>query len=237
MNIKALIIDDDIKLQELLKEYFESYEISVSSHYTGLDVTEVIKEKNPEIIILDIMLPGKDGLEVLKEIRTTFEIPVIMLTARGDDMDRIVGLELGADDYLAKPFNTRELVARIKAILRRKTVSKPTEENIGAGSNFDLLIRDCLTLDRSRHLIIKDDKEEELSATEFKLLEAMMRRPNMIFSRDDLLDIASGRELLAFDRSIDMHISKLRNKLEKISDSKDRIRTSWGAGYKFVSYD
>ncbi len=237
MNIKALIIDDDIKLQELLKEYFESYEISVSSHFTGLDVTEVIKDINPEIIILDIMLPGKDGLEVLKEIRTTFEIPVIMLTARGDDMDRIVGLELGADDYLAKPFNTRELVARIKAILRRKTVSKPTEEKIKEDSNFDLLIRDSLTLDRSRHLIIKDDKKEELSATEFKLLEAMMRRPNMIFSRDDLLDIASGRELLAFDRSIDMHISKLRNKLEKISDSKDRIKTSWGTGYKFVSYD
>ena len=228
MNIKALVIDDDKELQNLLNQYFSSYGIDTVKHFDGLNVPEKISEIKPDIIILDYMLPGKEGFDVLRDIRNTGNnIPVIMLTARGDEMDRILGLELGADDYISKPFNPREIVARIKAVLRRNSSTETS------ATETDELVIDGVKLESSTYRLLKDEKHEELSLTEFKIMKVLMTRPGIIFSRDELMNYARGRDSAAFDRSIDMHISKLRSKLVSIGDDKDRIKTSWGSGYMF----
>ncbi len=183
------------------------------------------------MIILDIMLPKRDGLEVLKEIRMEFSVPVIMLTAKGEDADRIVGLELGADDYLPKPFNPRELLARIKAVLRRL----PDRDRSKARRDENMFIEaGGLMLNKAKQTLLVEDKEVELSSTEYKLLEALMENPNKVMSRDQLMNLARGRDFMAFDRSIDVHISKLRGKLEPDPRSPQRIKTVWGTGYMFV---
>jgi len=231
MGNMVLIIDDDEKLRKLLKEYLEDNGHRVLTLADGSHAMKTIQEKSPEIVILDIMLPGKDGLEVLKEIRRDHAIPVIMLTAKGEDTDRIVGLELGADDYLPKPFNPRELLARMKAVLRRAAPEKRDE----VGKKEDMLLKvDGLTLNKAKQTILIEDKEVELSSTEYKILEVLMRHPNTVLSRDQLMNLARGRDFMAFDRSIDVHISKLRAKLESDTGSPKRIKTVWGAGYMFV---
>jgi two-component system phosphate regulon response regulator OmpR len=183
------------------------------------------------MVVLDIMLPGKDGLEVLKEIRMDDTIPVIMLTAKGDQTDRIVGLELGADDYLPKPFNPRELLARMKAVLRRAV---PEDRDKVRKKEDTLLKAGGVTLNRAKQTILVGGKELELSSTEYKILEVLMRHPNVAFSRDQLMNLARGRDFMAFDRSIDVHISKLRAKLEPDPHSPTRIKTVWGTGYMFI---
>lgn len=232
MDTKILIIDDDSKLRGLISEYLSSYGFSVISHDSGKDVLPAIEKHSPDLVLLDYMLPVKDGIEVLREIRGSYGLPVIMLTARGDETDRIVGLELGADDYIAKPFNTRELLARIKAVLRRYS-HDPGElghEEISQKISFD-----GLTLDPSTMTIEFNRKREELSKTEFRILEALMKNPNIVLSRDTIMNIAKGRDSIAFERSIDVHISKLRAKLEKICGDKLKIKTVWGTGYMFTS--
>ena len=229
-NKKILIIDDDEKLQKLLKEYLEGHGYRVISLMDENEAETLIEKEAPGIVILDVMLPNIDGFEILKAIRRSSSIPVIMLTARGEETDRIVGLELGADDYLPKPFNPRELLARIKAVTRRFHPEEPragtiTKSLINAGG---------LTLDRSKHLLIKDDKKITLSTTEFRILDVMMTNPDTVLSRDQLMQLASGRDIIAFDRSIDVHISKLRAKVESVSGLRDQIRTVWGSGYMFV---
>jgi two-component system phosphate regulon response regulator OmpR len=193
---------------------------------------ESIDKDKPDIIILDIMLPGKDGLEVLKEIRARDRIPVIMLTARGEDMDRIVGLELGADDYLAKPFNVRELLARMKAVLRRAETEAESQIALDGKSNLRI---GALDLDLRQLVLRFEDKRVDLSTAEFRLLEVMMKRPNTVLNRDTLMNLARGRDFIAFDRSIDVHISRLRAKLEMLTGSRDWIKTHWGSGYMFVA--
>lgn len=231
MENRVLIIDDDEKLRKLLREYLEENGFHVLSLADGSGVLNTIHSESPDIIILDIMLPGRDGLDVLKEIRRDHAIPVIMLTAKGEDTDRIVGLELGADDYLPKPFNPRELLARMKAVLRR-IVSEKREESVeGQG----LIIKaGGLTLNKARQSIVRGDKELEISSTEYKILEVLMKHPNIVLSRDQLMNLARGRDFMAFDRSIDVHISKLRAKLEPDPRSPKRIKTVWGSGYMFV---
>ena len=172
----------------------------------------------------------KDGLDVLREIRMTFAIPVIMLTAKGEAADRIVGLELGADDYLPKPFDPRELLARIKAVLRR---GLPTEEE-AAGDESLIINAGGLALNRAKQTLMVEDKEVELSSTEYKILEALMAHPNTVLSRDRLLNLARGRDFMAFDRSVDVHISKLRAKLDANPRFRKIIKTVWGTGYMFV---
>ncbi|MCP3940577.1 MAG: response regulator transcription factor [Desulfobacteraceae bacterium] len=227
MTQKILIIDDDIKLIHLLAEYLEENNFKISHALDGIHAVDEIKTKTPDLIILDIMLPGKDGLEVLKDIRQIYTTPVIMLTAKGDDTNKIIGLELGADDYLAKPFNPRELLARIKAILRRLK----TSENPGD----DLLIQcNNMILNRAAHTIKVNEKTVDLSTTEFNILEVLMKSPNTVLSRDQIMNLSQGKDFLVFDRSIDIHISKLRAKIESDPGSPKRIKTIWGTGYMFV---
>lgn len=231
MGNKVLIIDDDEKLRKLLKEYLEGNGFKVLTLADGSDVKKTLQMESPEMVILDIMLPGKDGLEVLKEIRTDDPIPVIMLTAKGDQTDRIVGLELGADDYLPKPFNPRELLARMKAVLRRAV---PENRDKVTKKEDTLLKAGGVTLNKAKQTILVGGKEWELSSTEYKILEVLMRHPNVVFSRDQLMNLARGRDFMAFDRSIDVHISKLRAKLEPDPRSPMRIKTVWGTGYMFI---
>ncbi len=231
MGNKVLIIDDDEKLRKLLKEYLEDNGFKVVVLADGSDVRKILQRESPKMVILDIMLPGRDGLEVLKEIRKDHTMPVIMLTAKGDPTDRIVGLELGADDYLPKPFNPRELLARMKAVLRR---TGPEERDSTRKIEETLLKVGGVTLNRAKQTVVIGGKELELSSTEFKILEVLMRHPNIVFSRDQLMDLARGRDFMAFDRSIDVHISKLRAKLEPDPRSPVRIKTVWGTGYMFM---
>ncbi|MCP4136672.1 MAG: response regulator transcription factor [bacterium] len=234
MNKKVLIIDDDEKLQDLLVQYLEEKGYTIASLLSGEGAVDAINIGKPDIVILDIMLPGKDGFEVLQDIRGASSLPVIMLTARGEDTDRIVGLEMGADDYLTKPFNPRELLARIKAVLRRSGAEKKNTNNNETGSRAPL---DCagLILDGATYTLKCDDKQVEVSLTEYKLLEALMKRPNVALSRDELMNLARGRDFIAFDRSIDVHISKLRSKIESISGQRDVIKTMWGSGYMLIA--
>ncbi|MCG8686979.1 MAG: response regulator transcription factor, partial [Desulfobacterales bacterium] len=171
MTQKILIIDDDIKLIDLLSEYFQENGFNVSAIMEGTQALKTIQEKEPDLIILDIMLPGKDGLDVLKEIRAKVSVPVIMLTARGDDTDRIVGLELGADDYLPKPFNPRELLARIRAILRRQDRTPALEEQ-------SIIRSGDMILNQAARMLSVRDENVELSTTEFNILEVLMKSPN-----------------------------------------------------------
>ncbi len=231
MDKRILLVDDDIKLQKLLGEYLEGYGFDVMSLEVGTGVLEEIRANQPDIVILDIMLPDSDGLEVLRDIRMEYQIPVIMLTAKGEETDRIVGLELGADDYLPKPFNPRELLARVKAVLRRATHG---DEPVRPKESDGTISVGDLTLNRLKHTILVRGKEIELSSTEFKILKALMEHPNTVLNRDQLMNIARGRDFEAFDRSIDVHISKLRAKVEINPRSPKRIKTVWGSGYMFV---
>ncbi|MBW1779743.1 MAG: response regulator [Deltaproteobacteria bacterium] len=231
MDKQVLIVDDDKKLRDLLNEYLAGYGFRVSTLPDGMKILSTIRTVKPDIIILDIMMPKKDGLEVLKEIRTAFAVPVIMLTARGEDADRIVGLELGGDDYLPKPFNPRELLARMRAVLRRSAGPDMGKR----APDDDLLIRaGGLVLDRAKRCVGVEGEEKPLSSTEYELLRVLMEHPNRALSRDELMNMARGRDFMAFDRSIDVHISKLRAKVEMDPRSPQRIKTIWGTGYMFV---
>ena len=231
MGNTVLIIDDDEKLCKLLGQYLMDNGFRTLRLADGSNVLKTLSAETPDIIILDIMLPGKDGLEVLKEIRRDHMLPVIMLTAKGDDTDRIVGLELGADDYLPKPFNPRELLARMKAVLRRSEYrAKDAHEqqhdlSIAAGG---------VTLNMAKQTVVVKGNEYELSTAEYRILEVLMKNPNTVLSRDQLMTLARGRDFTAFDRSIDVHISKLRAKVEDDPRTPVRIKTVWGSGYMFV---
>ena len=229
MGEKVLIVDDDIKLRKLLTEYLEGYGFQVMTLADGITALETIQKASPDIVILDIMLPKKNGLEVLRDMRGETNVPVIMLTAKGEDADRIVGLEMGADDYLPKPFNPRELLARIKAVLRR-FASKKAEENL----KEQYIRAGQIVLNRLKQTVAVENREVPLSLTEYRVLEALMTNPNRVLSRDRLMNLARGRDFMAFDRSIDVHISKLRAKLEVDPRSPRYIKTIWGTGYMFV---
>ena len=230
MAERVLIVDDDEKLRKLLGEYLEGYGYAILTLAEGSNIMATIKAKQPDIVILDIMLPHKNGLEVLSDIRNESKLPVIMLTAKGEDADRIVGLEMGADDYLPKPFNPRELLARIKAVLRRAV-----PDQLAAIQRDNVYIKaGGLVLNKAKHTLMVEDKEVELSSTEYKIMKALMEHPNRVLTRDQLMNLAHGRDFMAFDRSVDVHISKLRAKLETDPSSPKVIKTVWGTGYMFV---
>jgi two-component system response regulator CpxR len=229
-----LVIDDDRELVDLLKEYLvpEGFKIDAAfDHSTGL---KKALQGEEEMVILDVMLPGGSGFELLKRMRAeSSTTPVLLLTARGDAVDRIVGLEIGADDYLPKPFDPRELLARIRAILRR---TRAARRQPGTEGDDDSTIRvGDLTLSPTTRAVTLGDKDVDLTTMEFNILEALLQRAGTIVPRDDLAKLAMGRELAPFDRSVDVHISKLRRKLSGREDSESRIKSIRGVGYMYAA--
>lgn len=228
---RILVIDDDLDLCELLAKYLRSEGFEVATASDGNLGVDRALSGDYSLIVLDVMLPGLNGFDALKSIRKKSTVPVLMLTARGDDVDRIVGLEIGADDYLPKPFNPRELIARIRAILRRartdqaESTLESLPERISVGD---------IELDRSTRIVIRGGQQLALTAVEFDLLEALMRSAGRIVTREDLVKSILGRNFTPYDRSIDTHVSNLRRKLGHFVDDVERIKTIRGIGYIYT---
>ncbi len=224
MKINTLLIDDDHKLGELLTEYLDRFEIHVTTAENGEDGLRMLRHTGPDCILLDIMLPGQDGFEICREIRKVSDVPVIMLTARGEVADRVVGLEIGADDYLPKPFEPRELAARIQAVLRRRHSS----------SRSGVLRCGDLEVDNSRRMASRNGEDLRLTGLEFDALMAFVRNVGVILSRDQLMDLLKGGEWEPLNRSLDVLVSRLRQKLGDDPQSPRYLKTVRGSGYLFL---
>jgi len=224
MNKTILIIDDDRKLNNLLRDYLSKFGLKVTAATHPDEGLHILKRELPDLIILDIMLPDMDGFEVCKEIRKEYSVPIIMLTARGEVTDRIVGLELGADDYLPKPFEPRELVARIQSVLRRSLEH----------SKSDVIPFGNLVVDMGKHVVLLDGKDVDLTTMEFEMLSLLVSHPGKVFTRNQIMDRIRGIEWEAFDRSVDVLVSRLRQKLNDDPKHPSLIKTIWGTGYKFI---
>ena len=223
-----LIVDDDPALREMLQTYLSGQGFRVRAVGDGQALDAELAREAPDLLLLDLMLPGEDGLTISRRLRAHSQIPIVILSARGEDVDRIVGLELGADDYLAKPFNPRELVARIRAVLRRRAqIPEPVGEAIVFGP---------FRLDLAGHSLTRTGVPISLTTAEFTLLSIFVRHPNRVLSRDRLVELAQDDERMPFDRSIDVRVARLRKKIEPDADNPCYIRTVWGAGYLFVPY-
>jgi two-component system alkaline phosphatase synthesis response regulator PhoP len=221
----VLIVDDDVKLVQLLKTYFTKEGFITYTAHDGLDALQAVWEKKPDIMILDLMLPGLDGWDVCRRIRRDNDIPIIMLTARDEESDRLVGLEIGADDYVSKPFSPKEVVARAKVILRRIHKIVVQKEPIKAGG---------LTIDLERHQVMNGSQLIELTPTEFKLLELLAGNAGKVFSRLQIVEQTQGYTFEGYERTIDAHIKNLRRKLETNPKEPQYIATVYGIGYKFA---
>jgi len=223
---KILIVDDDVDLCDLLKRYLSDNGYQLASVGSGEEMDAYLLEQSPDLIILDIMLPGEDGLSIAKRIKAASQIPVIMLSARGDEVDRILGLEMGADDYLAKPFSSRELLARIRARLRSSLIAPKIKVSIYPFANFSLdLVKQQL---RSENAIIP------ITTSEFHLLKFFLENPEKEMSRDQIMQKLKGIDRDPFDRSIDIQVTRLRKKIEPDPSNPSYIRTIWGKGYLFT---
>lgn len=220
-NTRVLLIDDDRELGEMLKDFLAPDRLAVTARHSGEDGLTEFRTGNYALLILDIMLPGIGGLDVLKKVRQHDDTPVIMLTARGDDVDRIIGLEFGADDYLAKPFNPRELAARAKAILRRASSAQRGDELTAAGIHIDQRAR---LASFNKHPL-------RLTGTEFEILSCLVAEAGQVVSKEMLSERALGRRLLPYDRSIDTHISNLRGKLVRAGAASETVSNQRGVGY------
>ena len=222
-----LLIDDDVELCSMLTEYMGRYGFRITAVHRGDTGLKAALEKPFALVLLDVMLPGLDGFEVLKRIRAASSVSVLLLTARGDDVDRIVGLEIGADDYLSKPFNPRELLARVRAILRRTVApaAKKEETLVRVGS---------LELSRTARTVLQDGMKIDLTDVEFSLLEALMQSPGNVVTREEISENVLGRKFHPFDRSLDMHVSRLRRKLTESGALEDLVRTIRGVGYQLT---
>ena len=221
---KVLVVDDEESVRDLISMYFGKEGFQVSLAKDGREALRLNGEQHPDLVILDLMLPGLDGREVCRQIRATSRVPIIMLTARGEEIDRIVGLELGADDYVVKPFSPRELVARAKAVLRRG-VTGPDEAEI--------LTFPGLRIDRVQHRVEVDAEEVHLTPTEFRLLWCLASQPGRVFSRAELLDRIWGYDSESDARTVDVHVKRLRQKTRASQSRAFQISTVWGMGYKF----
>lgn len=224
---RILLVDDDVKLCELLADYLAQENYEITCCHDGVSGLEAALSHNYDLIVLDVMLPGMNGLDVLKRIRGSSKVPVLMLTARGEDVDRIVGLELGADDYLPKPFNTRELLARVRAVQRRIGISPVNE------SDNCLQVGDTI-IDSGKREVRVLDTLLDLTTTEFSILAELMTHAGDVVARDDIAQVVLGRPLAPYDRSIDVHISSLRKKFKGQSVIEERIKTIHGVGYMYV---
>ena len=223
---KILIVDDDEKTVDLVKLYLEKDGYRVLTAYDGWQALELARQKQPDLIVLDLMLPGVDGLDVCRILQAESKVPIIMLTAKTTEGDKLIGLDLGADDYVTKPFSPRELLARVRAVLRRvgeEEYEGPSEVRFG-----DLLV------DFVRHEVQIQGEPAHLTPTEFKLLEVLIREPGRAFSRLDLLDRVFGYNFEGFERTIDVHVMNLRSKIEPDRKAPTYIKTVYGVGYKFA---
>ncbi len=225
-----LIVDDDPKLQQLLSRYLTEQGYVTAVAGDGIEMDDWLQLHHPDLVIMDLMLPGEDGLSLAQRLRNSINVPIIMLSARGEEVDRIVGLEMGADDYLSKPFNPRELLARIRAVLRRNTTTVQTEsmppEQVLPFGEFKL--------DTERKLLFRSKEEVALTTGEMTLLIVLAQHPDRVLSRDQLMDMITGHNHEPFDRSIDVRITRLRHKIESNPSSPQFIRTVWGQGYRFT---
>jgi DNA-binding response OmpR family regulator len=224
-SFEVLLIDDDETLARMLSEYLSSYGLSVGWARDADEGLEKLSATSPDVVVLDVMLPGLDGFGLLPRLRATSDVPVLMLTARGEDADRIVGLELGADDYLAKPFNPRELLARLRALVRRERRAPRDAAVLRFGR---------LTIDRTRRRVELGGEERLLTGHQFDLLVALAENPGRIMTRDQLLRQVRGTALEPFDRSVDVHVSRIRAAVEDDPKRPRRILTIRGVGYVFT---
>lgn len=222
---KVLIVDDEPRIAEVLKAYLEREGFQTASAANGKQAVERLSGYRPDLVILDLNLPDVDGLEVCRAIRKGSSVPIIMLTGRGEEVDRIVGLEIGADDYVTKPFSPREIVARVKAVLRRNAPPAKEAETITIGD---------LVVDTARYVALCKGRKLDLTTTEFKLLSTLARQPGRVFTRMQLLDAVQGIAYEGYERTIDAHIKNLRQKIEPhLAEHSCRIETVRGVGYKF----
>lgn len=222
---RILIVEDEPALLDILREYLENDGYEVDTLREGSDAVEHILATEPDLVVLDLMLPGKDGLSICREVRRTSDVPIVMETAKVEEIDRLLGLEMGADDYLCKPFSPREMVARIRAILRR---AQPREPNSVDDPH-------CVQLDESGWRASIGGKPIDLTRREFQLLQVLHRRPGRVFSRSQLMDLAFPDDTAIIDRTIDSHIKNIRHKVKAITGEWDPIRSVYGVGYAYES--
>jgi two-component system phosphate regulon response regulator OmpR len=229
---RILVVDDDLRLRDLLNRYLGEQGFAVRAVSEAHAMDKLLAHERFDLMVLDLMLPGEDGLSICRRLRGTKNtIPIIMLTAKGEDVDRIVGLEMGADDYLPKPFNPRELVARINAVLRRRAAPLPPGAPSAAAESVDF---GGMTVNLATRTLVRGGAHLSLTTGEFALLKVLVTHPRVPLSRDKLMELARGREYEVFDRAIDVQVSRLRKLIEPDPSSPTFIQTVWGFGYVFV---
>ena len=226
---KILVVDDEVDIVDFIDDYLTGEGYEVIKAYDGVEALDKMRQDLPDLVVLDVMLPGLDGFEVCKQMRTESTVPILMVTAKDTDVDKIVGLEIGADDYMPKPFNPRELVARIKAILRRTY-----RQDYQPHSQTVTLKHKDLSIDAERRMATIGHRQLELTMKEFNLLLFLMRNPGHVYSRDHLLDYVWGQDSFVGARTVDVHIRRLREQIETDASQPQYIKTVWGVGYKFT---
>ena len=230
-TIRLLVVDDEDRIRRLLKMYLEREDYMIDEAANGDDALELALSNDYDAILLDLMMPGKHGIEVCKELREKKATPVIMLTAKGEEVNRVQGFEAGTDDYIVKPFSPREVVLRVKALLRRASKTSYLQAD---GSTKDVIVFDHLTIDNDAHRVLADGKEVALTPKEYELLHFLAKTPDKVFEREQLLKEVWHYEFFGDLRTVDTHIKRLREKLNKVSeDAAKMIVTVWGVGYKF----
>lgn len=226
---KALIVDDDSNICELLRLYFMKDGFTVEMVNNGLEALPAFNRFNPDIVILDLMLPGKDGYDICREIRKISSVPVIMLTARGETLDKVVGLELGADDYISKPFDAQEFMARVKAVMRRSNVAQES-----SSKDDDKIVYKDFMVDKSSYTAVVNDVQMDMPPKELELLFFLATHPNRVFTREQLLGQVWGYDFFGESRTVDVHVKRIRERIEATGGSDAwQIKTVWGVGYKF----
>ncbi len=223
-KMKILIVDDDVHISELIALYLAKEGYDTKQVYSGRKAVEEFSKYSPHLVLLDIMLPEMDGYQVCREIRQISKVPIIMLTAKGEVFDKVLGLELGADDYIVKPFDSKELVARVKAVLRRYEYKEVTEVS-------KQIVVPNMTINESNYVVTYHGEELELPPKEFELLNFLAKHPNQVFTREQLLDKIWGYEFMGDTRTVDVHVKRIREKMPY--DDSWGIKTVWGVGYKF----
>ena len=228
-DLQLLVVDDDPGIRELLCRYLGEQGFGIAAVEDGRSMDTWLAENTADLVILDLMLPGEDGLSLARRLRSDHQLPIVMISARGEEVDRIVGLEVGADDYLPKPFNPRELLARVRAVLRRNSPIIGSETKAAARHVFG-----PFRLEPDKRALYRDTAEVDLSRAEFELLQVLVDHPNRVLSRDFIMECLSGNDRDPFDRSIDVRVTRLRHKIEEDPAKPRFIRTVWGIGYQFT---